>query len=430
MTGAPMPRGADAVLPAEWVDAEPRDGTPHGISALDRRLARQARRPARRGHRPRHDRARARARAAAAGSRRAQLDRPRRRARRPPAARAARHHRQRTAAGRHAAARATASPTPTGRCSPRWSSATAASSTSRASCPTTETPSSTRCSADADVRRSSSGGSSVGIEDLAPMLVAEHGELAIHGIAMRPSSPTGLGRLERPPGVPAAGQSGLVPVRVRLLRRPRDSRARRPRTGSGRIRSVRGRLRARSARRSAASTTPASRLDRRRGRAAGHRRRVDAVVDDPRRRLRHRRRRQRRLRRGRRGRRLALCADAGAVPPGRSTATKPSGAFAPRSTSRRAASNGAARRGARPRAGRRRRRRRSTCPSFDRSNVDGFAVVRRGHVRRVGGVAARRCGSAARRSHTGVVPPVDVDRRRGRRRSPPAAWCRAAPTPS
>ena len=41
-----------------------------------------------------------------------------------------------------------------------------------------------------------SGGSSVGIEDLAPMLVAEYGELAVHGIAMRPSSPTGLGRLE------------------------------------------------------------------------------------------------------------------------------------------------------------------------------------------------------------------------------------------
>jgi molybdopterin molybdotransferase len=40
------------------------------------------------------------------------------------------------------------------------------------------------------------GGSSVGIEDLAPMLVAEYGELAVHGIAMRPSSPTGLGRLE------------------------------------------------------------------------------------------------------------------------------------------------------------------------------------------------------------------------------------------
>ena len=40
-----------------------------------------------------------------------------------------------------------------------------------------------------------SGGSSVGIEDLAPMLVAQHGELAVHGIAMRPSSPTGLGRI-------------------------------------------------------------------------------------------------------------------------------------------------------------------------------------------------------------------------------------------
>jgi molybdopterin molybdotransferase len=40
-----------------------------------------------------------------------------------------------------------------------------------------------------------SGGSSVGIEDLAPSLVAQHGELAVHGIAMRPSSPTGLGRI-------------------------------------------------------------------------------------------------------------------------------------------------------------------------------------------------------------------------------------------
>jgi molybdopterin molybdotransferase len=41
-----------------------------------------------------------------------------------------------------------------------------------------------------------SGGSSVGIEDLAPALVARHGRLAIHGIAMRPSSPTGLGLVE------------------------------------------------------------------------------------------------------------------------------------------------------------------------------------------------------------------------------------------
>jgi molybdopterin molybdotransferase len=40
-----------------------------------------------------------------------------------------------------------------------------------------------------------SGGSSVGVEDLAPVLVAQHGELAVHGIAMRPSSPTGFGRM-------------------------------------------------------------------------------------------------------------------------------------------------------------------------------------------------------------------------------------------
>jgi molybdopterin molybdotransferase len=48
--------------------------------------------------------------------------------------------------------------------------------------------------ADADVIVVS-GGSSVGIEDLAPTLLAQYGDLAIHGIAMRPSSPTGLGRI-------------------------------------------------------------------------------------------------------------------------------------------------------------------------------------------------------------------------------------------
>jgi molybdopterin molybdotransferase len=40
-----------------------------------------------------------------------------------------------------------------------------------------------------------SGGSSVGSEDHAPRLVAEAGELAIHGVAMRPSSPAGAGRI-------------------------------------------------------------------------------------------------------------------------------------------------------------------------------------------------------------------------------------------
>lgn len=42
-----------------------------------------------------------------------------------------------------------------------------------------------------------SGGSSVGLEDHAPRLLAQEGELAIHGISMRPSSPAGMGRIGR-----------------------------------------------------------------------------------------------------------------------------------------------------------------------------------------------------------------------------------------
>ncbi|RMG33995.1 MAG: molybdopterin molybdenumtransferase MoeA [Planctomycetota bacterium] len=40
-----------------------------------------------------------------------------------------------------------------------------------------------------------SGGSSVGSEDYAPLLVAELGELPIHGVAIRPAAPTGIGRI-------------------------------------------------------------------------------------------------------------------------------------------------------------------------------------------------------------------------------------------
>ncbi len=40
-----------------------------------------------------------------------------------------------------------------------------------------------------------SGGSSVGSEDHAPRLVAELGSLDFHGVSMRPSSPTGVGRI-------------------------------------------------------------------------------------------------------------------------------------------------------------------------------------------------------------------------------------------
>lgn len=41
-----------------------------------------------------------------------------------------------------------------------------------------------------------SGGSSVGKEDHAPVLLDQHGELGIHGVAMRPGSPTGMGILD------------------------------------------------------------------------------------------------------------------------------------------------------------------------------------------------------------------------------------------
>jgi molybdopterin molybdotransferase len=42
-----------------------------------------------------------------------------------------------------------------------------------------------------------SGGSSVGAEDHAPSILAEVGEVTVHGIAMRPSSPAGFGRIGR-----------------------------------------------------------------------------------------------------------------------------------------------------------------------------------------------------------------------------------------
>jgi len=48
-----------------------------------------------------------------------------------------------------------------------------------------------------------SGGSSVGKEDHAPRLVAELGKLDFHGVSMRPSSPAGVGRL---PAVDGTGE--------------------------------------------------------------------------------------------------------------------------------------------------------------------------------------------------------------------------------
>ena len=68
-----------------------------------------------------------------------------------------------------------------------------------------------------------SGGSSVGIEDLAPMLVAEYGELAVHGIAMRPSVPYRTWKDEWTADLSAPRESGVEFVRVRFFRGPGDS---------------------------------------------------------------------------------------------------------------------------------------------------------------------------------------------------------------
>ena len=59
--------------------------------------------------------------------------------------------------------------------------------------------------ADADVVLVS-GGSSVGTEDHAPRAVAELGELAVHGIAVRPASPAGVGFLANGRCKPAGGE--------------------------------------------------------------------------------------------------------------------------------------------------------------------------------------------------------------------------------
>jgi molybdopterin molybdotransferase len=56
-----------------------------------------------------------------------------------------------------------------------------------------------------------SGGSSVGREDHAPRVLAEIGRLVVHGVAMRPASPTGVGFLPPPAAGDAPGSRGSLP---------------------------------------------------------------------------------------------------------------------------------------------------------------------------------------------------------------------------
>ncbi len=76
---------------------------------------------------------------------------------------------------------------------------------------------------DADIILTS-GGSSVGQEDHVPTLLAEHGELAVHGVAMRPAGPIGMGTLHGRlvmllPGNPVACLWGYDLFAGRAIRR-------------------------------------------------------------------------------------------------------------------------------------------------------------------------------------------------------------------
>lgn len=69
-----------------------------------------------------------------------------------------------------------------------------------------------------------SGGSSTGPEDHAPSLLAELGDLAIHGVALRPAGPTGLGRINEAfvallPGNPVSCLCAYDMFASRILRR-------------------------------------------------------------------------------------------------------------------------------------------------------------------------------------------------------------------
>ena len=303
MTGAPMPRGCDAVLPAEFVEVWWRRGssrTPRMTSsAISRRLARQEHRPARRRHRPR-----ARRLLDAGRLLRPQdigvheLDRPGRSVRvvRRPRVRLV-DHRQRAAAVRLAphdfqitdangpmlAALAERDggdrrfPRPRARRCAMRSSPRCMPTPTSSSCPAA------RASASRTWRRR-----------LWPRMANWPCTASRCDRAARPAWAASSDRLVfLLPGNPVS-----CAVRLRLLRRPRDSRARRPRQGLAVPLESARRWRARSARRSDGSTTPACESTDGRVEPLVGRRRVGAVVDDARRRLRHRRRRQRRLRCG------------------------------------------------------------------------------------------------------------------------------------
>ena len=291
-----------------------------------------------------------------------------------------------------------------------------------------------------------SGGSSVGSEDYAPRLIAEVGELAIHGVAMRPSSPAGVGRIGRAlvfllPGNPVSCLCAydFFAGRAIRLRGGRVDRLAAPHAAVRRCAQDRFRNRP-------CGLLPRS---RRRWPRRTHRaqRSIHTLFDDARRWLRHRPRGKRGLRARHRGHRVSVRVSRLTMPmsskpveerlPSASSQTQflnvitrdEATARFQRAPSARPArqGNGAASRRAESRACRRRAAD-VDVPGFDRSNVDGFADAGERYVRRDGGNAAH--GDAQRRGpRAGCHAPQRRSPPAMRRRLQPAACCRAEPTP-
>ena len=188
----------------------------------------------------------------------ARVARHRSRSRRPPPARAHRRHRQRSGRAGEPEGSCTRSTTPTRRCCAACRARRRRAGGASARWVTTRIPSALRSAAPGADVMLVSGGSSVGSEDHAPRLLAEVGRARDSRRRDAAVEPRGLRPHRRHAGVPAARQPGVVPVRLRLLRRSRDPAARRPAAALAASHDAACRSPARSFRRSDASTTAAS----------------------------------------------------------------------------------------------------------------------------------------------------------------------------
>ena len=330
----------------------------------------------------------------AAGSRARRVAGPGPRDRRQAAARAHARHRQRSEGAGSAERPVSRSTTRTPTCCAASSPATAACSKRITGSVTIRTGFATALLAPGADVILVSGGSSVGREDYAPRLIAEIGELAIHGVAMRPSSPAGLGRIGETlvfllPGNPVSCLCAYDFFAGRAHSPARRALARLAAPHAAVRRRAQDRFRHRSRR-----LLP--RPPRRRpGRADRAQRRVDPFLDDARRRLRDRAGRDakatdptpksRCTSTTERASNMSTSAQrpartARSPLPGKpssstsSRATRPPRSFASTCGSRRWARNSCPSRDALDRVLARDVVADIDVPGFDRSNVDGFAV--------------------------------------------------------